>query len=141
MLVIYLSPLFVFLPALSRARKFARLEYAALVARHGRAVRERWINGRKPVVEDEPLLQAPEIGPVADTLSMYDAVKRMRPVPVGKTSLIAVLVPAIIPMIVSCPARPLKEMFCSAPQGPHLGDGEHHRAGSPAAVLHSRWRT
>jgi hypothetical protein len=111
MLVIYLSPLFVFFPALSRVRKFARLEYAALVARHGRAVRERWING-KEVVADEPLLQAPEIGPVADTLSLYDAVKRMRPVPVGKTSLIAVLVPAIIPMIVVVALRvPVKDML------------------------------
>ena len=111
MLVIYLSPLFVFFPALSRVRKFARLEYAALVARHGRAVRERWIKGRE-VVADEPLLQAPEIGPVADTLSLYDAVKRMRPVPVGKTSLIAVLVPAIIPMIVVVALRvPVKDML------------------------------
>ena len=49
MLVIYLSPLFVFMPALTQVRKHARLEYAALVARHGRAVRERWINGREVV--------------------------------------------------------------------------------------------
>ncbi len=112
-LVIFLSPLFVYLPVLLRTRKFARLEYAALVARHGRAVRERWING-KPVVEDEPLLQAQEIGPVADTISMYDAVERMRPVPVDKTSLIAVLVPAIIPMILVVALRvPLKEMILS----------------------------
>lgn len=112
-LVIFLSPLFVYLPVLARTRKFARLEYAALVARHGRAVRERWING-KPVVEDEPLLEAQEIGPVADTISMYDAVERMRPVPVDKTSLIAVLVPAIIPMVLVVALRvPLKEMILS----------------------------
>jgi hypothetical protein len=111
MLVIYLSPLFVFSPALSRVRTFARLEYAALVARHGRAVRERWING-KEVVEDEPLLQAPEIGPVADTLSLYDAVRRMRPVPVGKTSFLSVLVPAVIPMIVVVALRvPIKDLL------------------------------
>jgi hypothetical protein len=111
MLVIYLAPLFVFFPALSRVRKYARLEYAALVARHGRAVRERWIDGRE-VVEHEPLLQAPEIGPVADTLSLYDAVKRMRPVPVGKTSFLSVLVPAIIPMIVVVALRvPVKDML------------------------------
>lgn len=111
MLVIYLSPLFVFLPALSRVRKFARLEYAALVARHGRAVRERWIEG-KEVVEYEPLLQAPEIGPVADTLALYDAVKRMRPVPVGRASFFSVLVPAIVPMIVVVALRvPIKDLL------------------------------
>lgn len=110
-LVIFLSPLLVFFPALSRARRAAKLEYAALVARHGRAVRERWIRG-KEVVEDEPLLQAPEIGPVADTLSLYDAVKRMRPVPVGKTSFMSVLVPAIVPMIVVVALRvPIKDLL------------------------------
>ncbi len=110
---VFLAPLLVFAPALARTRKFARLEYSALVARHGRAVRERWING-KPVVEDEALLSAPEIGPVADTISMYDAVARMRPLPVGRTSLLSVLVPAIVPMFVVVALRiPIKDVFLS----------------------------
>ena len=112
-MVLFLSPLLVFAPPLARARKLARLDYAALVARHGRAVRERWING-KPVVTEQPLLDAPEIGPVADTIAMYDAVARMRPVPVGRFSLIAVLVPAIVPMIIVIALRvPIKELLIS----------------------------
>jgi hypothetical protein len=76
-------------------------------------VRERWINGR-PVVEDEPLLQAPEIGPVADTIAMYDAVARIRPLPVGRTSLLVVLIPAIIPMLVVVTLRiPVREIILS----------------------------
>ena len=46
---------------------------------------------------------------------MYDAVERMRPVPVDKTSLFAVLVPAIIPMILVVALRvPVKDMILSS---------------------------
>ena len=112
-LIVFLAPLLVFTPALARTRRFAKLEYSALVARHGRAVRERWINGQ-PVVDAQPLLEAPEIGPVADTISMYDAVARISPLPVGRTSLLAVLIPAIIPMIVVVTLRiPIRDMVLS----------------------------
>jgi hypothetical protein len=111
LLLLFFAPLLVFLPALVQARRAGKLEYAALVALHGRAVRERWINGR-PVVDAKALLEAPEIGPVADTISMYDAVARMRPVPVGRVSLMSVLVPAIIPMLVVIALRiPIKDLL------------------------------
>lgn len=111
MLLGFLAPLLVFTPVLLVTRRQAKLEYSALVARHGRAVREKWIEG-KPVAQAEPLLTAPEIGPVADTISLYEAVARMRPLPVGKTSLTAILVPAIIPMIVVVAIRvPIKELL------------------------------
>ena len=112
-LLVFLAPLLVFVPALARSRKVAMLQYGALVARHGRAVRARWIDG-DPVMNDEPLLEAPEIGPVADTLSMYDSVVRMRAIPVGKASLIAVLIPAIIPILVVVSLRiPIKSLILS----------------------------
>ena len=80
--------------------------------------------------QDEPLLEAPEIGPVADTLSLYDAVKRMRPVPVGKTSFFSVLVPAIVPMIVVIAMRvPIKEHAAHPAQGAHLSLGGRHYFG------------
>ena len=108
--LVFLSPLLCFTPALAKAKRDGKLEYAALIARHGRAVRERWIEGQ-PVVDAEPLLEAPEIGPVADTISMYDAVARIRPLPIGRISLMSVLIPAIIPMIVVISLRvPIKEL-------------------------------
>jgi hypothetical protein len=45
------------------------------------------------------LLDAPELGPVADTLSLYEAVTKMRTAPIGKTALFAVALPAAIPMV------------------------------------------
>ena len=96
-LVVYLSPYLVFAGPLGRAKKQALLDYGALVARHGAGVRRKWILGAPK--EDEPLLSAPEIGPVADTLSLYDAVQRMRPIPLGKAAILAIAVPVLIPFI------------------------------------------
>jgi hypothetical protein len=96
-LVVYLAPYLVFAGPLGRAKKQALLEYGALIARHGAAVHDKWIRGdAKP---EEPLLAAPEIGPVADTVGLYDAVQRMRPVPLGKTALVAIALPVVIPFL------------------------------------------
>jgi hypothetical protein len=96
---IFLAPLAVFAPVLARWKKQALLDYAALVGEHGRAVHARWIE-RRPVKEENPLLAAPEIGPVADTLAIYEAVARMQSVPIGKKSLIPILVPAVVPILI-----------------------------------------
>ncbi len=97
MLVIFLGPLLLFSPPLRRLKRRSLLEYGALVGQHGWLVQQRWILGER--VEDKGLLDAPELGPVADTISMYEAVKRIKPVPLGKQSLVAIVVPALLPMI------------------------------------------
>lgn len=96
-LVVFLLPLAAFAGPLKRARRQALLDYGALVGRHGRLVRERWIEG-KPV-PDDAVLSAPELGPVADTIAAYDAVKAMRTVPVGKTGIIPLAAAAAVPML------------------------------------------
>src|SRR5262249_55223185 len=77
-LVLFLAPLLPWLRPLSAAKRRAELEYGAMVARHGRLVRRRWIEHE--AVEDD-ILSAPEIGPVADTITLYDAARNMRPLP------------------------------------------------------------
>ena len=67
------------------------------MGQHGWLVQRRWILGEP--VEDKGLLEAPELGPVADTIAMYEAVKRIKPVPLGKQSLLAIIIPALLPMI------------------------------------------
>ncbi|MGH8698453.1 MAG: hypothetical protein ACREVS_18355, partial [Burkholderiales bacterium] len=89
--LVMIAPLVSFAPVLGRAKRRALAEYGALVARHGRLVRERWIEGKDP--KDAGLLEAPEIGPVADTIALYEAVARARTVPIGKRTLIAILLP------------------------------------------------
>ncbi len=95
--VLFLSPLLIFLPKLSAAKRKARLDYGALIGNHGRLVHKRWI--RQESIPDDSLLQAPELGPVADTMSLYQAVIQMRMAPIGKAAIISIAVPAAIPLL------------------------------------------
>jgi hypothetical protein len=97
LLVIFLGPFLLFSTPLRQLKRRSLLAYGALVGQHGWLVQKRWILGEP--VEDKGLLEAPELGPVADTITMYEAVKRIKPVPLGKQSLLAVVIPALLPMI------------------------------------------
>jgi hypothetical protein len=97
LLVIFLGPFLLFSAPLLQLKRRSLLAYGALVGEHGWLVQRRWILGEP--VEDKGLLEAPELGPVADTITMYEAVKRIKPVPLGKQSLLAVIIPALLPMI------------------------------------------
>jgi hypothetical protein len=109
-LVIFLAPLLVWARPLGAAKRRALLEYGTLVGRHGRLVRRRWIL-REPV-EDEALLDAPEIGPVADTLALYEAVRKLRTIPISRESLLAIALPALVPMLpVVAIEIPLRELL------------------------------
>jgi hypothetical protein len=72
--------------------------------------RRRWILGETRA--GDALLQALEIGPVADTLALYDAVRRMQVVPFGKSTLIGIAVPTLIPILVLLSTQvPIKEVL------------------------------
>ncbi|HEX2446212.1 MAG TPA: hypothetical protein VHJ77_19850 [Vicinamibacterales bacterium] len=115
-LVVFLAPYLMFSGPLLRARRQALLDYGALVARHGAAVRGKWILGE--VKPDEPLLSAPEIGPVADTITLYEAVSRMRPVPIGAVGLLAIAVPVALPFLgVLAVQIPVKDMLLELAKG------------------------
>jgi hypothetical protein len=105
-----LAPLLALAPHLLAARKEALPAYASLVGEQGRLVHRRWILREK--VEDNPLLDAPEIGPVADAAALYDAVGQMRVVPIGKVALLAVLGPIAVPLLaVAALQVPLRELL------------------------------
>jgi hypothetical protein len=110
--VLFVLPLAAFAGPLKRAKKQALLDYGALVGRHGRLVHERWIQGKS--VGDDALLAAPELGPVADTAAVYDAVKAMRALPVGKAAVIPLAVAAVAPMIAVLALQvPVKDLVLS----------------------------
>lgn len=96
-LLVFLAPLLVFVGPLAAAKKRALLDYGALVGRQGALVRRRWILGEETA--DEELLRAPEIGPVADAATLFEAVKQMRPGPIGKSALLGIVLPAIVPFL------------------------------------------
>ena len=107
--VLFLLPLGAFIGPLARAKRRALHDYGVLVARHGRLVHQRWIEG-KPTQDD--LLDAPEIGPVADTAAIYQAVRAMRPVPVTAAAILPLALAAALPMIaVLSVYMPIKEIL------------------------------
>jgi hypothetical protein len=109
-IVVCVAPLLALARPLAAAKRRALLEYGALVGKHGRLVRQRWILGEK--LTDDGLIQAAEIGPVADTLALYEAVRRMQAVPFGKTTLIGIAVPTLVPILVLLSTQvPIKEVL------------------------------
>jgi len=110
LLLIFALPYLVWVAKLSASKKQALLEYGSLVGDHGRLVKRRWIE--KAPVKDDELLSAPELGPVADTVALYDAVRNMRAFPLGKQALLALAVPIAIPMLsVIALQIPIKEIL------------------------------
>jgi hypothetical protein len=108
-LVLFLAPLVLFAARFGPAKRRALLDYGALVGEHGRRVRRRWILGEK--VADDGRLDAPELGPVADTLTLYEAVQKMRPIPIGRRAVVAIALPAVIPILVVLALQiPLKSL-------------------------------
>jgi hypothetical protein len=97
MLAIFLGPFLLFSAPLRQLKRRSLLEYGALVGEHGWLVQKRWILGEP--VEDQGLLGAPELGPVADTVSMYEAVERIKMAPLGMQSVLAIVAPVLLPMI------------------------------------------
>jgi hypothetical protein len=96
-LILFLAPLLLWAPTLAAAKRRGLLEYGSLVGEHGRLVRRRWIQ-REPIA-DHSLLGAQEIGPVADTISLYESVRKLRAVPIGRSSLLTILLAAGVPML------------------------------------------
>ncbi len=96
-LLVLLAPQLGFTSALLRARLHGILDYGQLLARHGGLVRRRWI--LREQVPDDPVLDAPELGPVGDINALYDAVARMRAVPIGLRSILAPVLVVLTPWL------------------------------------------
>ncbi|GMU54932.1 MAG: hypothetical protein AMXMBFR33_40780 [Candidatus Xenobia bacterium] len=107
-----LIPMVAFVPPLVLLKRHGLLHYGALAARHGRLVQRRWLHAEEISPQEERLLQAQELGPVADVVSLFEAVERIRIVPLSRLSILPLAVAAALPMLVVIGTRiPLKEMF------------------------------
>ena len=105
-----LLPFLSFMGVMMQVKKEALRQYGELIARHGRLVHERWIAGKD--VPDDPLLDAPELGPVADITAPYELISAMRPVPLTLDSLLPLVIAAIAPMLVLASLRmPIQEVL------------------------------
>ncbi len=104
-------PLLLFVRPLRDMAYDAYDDYSALLVRYGQGVHARWID-RKPVDDDEGLLSAPEIGPVADVNALFEAVANIRPLQIGREMLIKLAVVALVPFLpVLLMTMPLEELI------------------------------
>ncbi|HZZ11581.1 MAG TPA: hypothetical protein VFE79_12905 [Paraburkholderia sp.] len=95
--VIFLLPFIPFAIPLGKLKREALLSYGSLVGHHGRFVHRRWIGDE--AIGSPAILDAPELGPVADVQTLFDAIRRMRKMPVGKLGFMAIAVPAALPLL------------------------------------------
>jgi hypothetical protein len=108
-LVVFLMPLLLLGRNLWAFKHRSLLQYATLIGQQGRLVDEKWIRGHN--VGEPAILAAPEIGPVADAITLYDAVSRIRVVPVGLQAVLPLLVAALLPMLpVAAIEIPVKDL-------------------------------
>jgi hypothetical protein len=117
--LLLLAPLFALAPALRSARREALPGYAALVAHQGRMVHRAWIAGDGPAGPDgQPEIEPAGVGPIADAATMYEIVRSMRPLPIGKATLAGIAVPILVPFLavvaVQIPVRELLMMIVKA---------------------------
>ena len=96
-LIVFMGPLLLFSRNLRHCKHRALMQYSALVGEQGRLVYRKWIFGQD--VGEPPILDSPELGCVADTNTIFDAVEKMRVVPLGKEALIPLVLAIAIPMI------------------------------------------
>jgi|SRR5579863_4687452 len=101
-LVMVLGPLALFSAQLFRAKRRGELSYGELASRHNRLFGQRWFGGQSP----EPLGD-PSFSSLADLGTSYGAISRMRPLPIGRLTLILLvavcLAPAIPALLVGVP--------------------------------------
>jgi hypothetical protein len=106
---LFVGPLMVFAPQLSRAKRAGLQEYGTLAQEYVRAFDTKWLRGR-PV--DEPMLGSADLQSLADLGNSFEIVREMRIVPVSKEAVfqlgVATLVP-IAPLVLTL--MPLEELL------------------------------
>ena len=107
---IFLSPWLAFMPKLKKFRRQSNFHYGALMTKYGQLVDRRWIKGE--TLQNDELLSAPEIGPVADITSLFKVVEEIRTIPLRKKAIVQLVVAALLPLIpVFAIGMPIKELL------------------------------
>jgi hypothetical protein len=96
--IIFLVPLMPLALLLGKVKRQAIFDYGSIVGHHGRLVHRRWVLSEE--IGSPAILDAPELGPVADVQSIFASVLHMRKFPISKLGAAAIAVPAAIPVLI-----------------------------------------
>jgi hypothetical protein len=109
-LLVFLLPLTVFTPAMTRAKLKSMHEYGAFAVLHNRLFDEKWVQGGHR--KGEVPLGVPEISSLADLGSACDVLYRMRVVPFDPADAVALGLAALVPLApLALTAFPISKMF------------------------------
>ena len=112
MLILFNGPLLIVARNIRAFKRTKLLEYSALVGNHGDLVYRKWI--RNQDIGEPDLLNAPELGPTVDISSIYESVAKMRFAPIGKASVVPIVVGCLLPILpVFAIEIPIKQMLLS----------------------------
>ena len=89
------GPLMVFMPVLARAKRAGLREYGMFAQRYVQAFDRKWLRGKRA---DDERLGSADIQSLADLGNSFAIVRGMRMVPIDKTTLIGLAIPAVLPM-------------------------------------------
>jgi hypothetical protein len=110
LLAVFLSPLFAVAPALRATRRRAYFDYGALVGRVDAEFNRRWIQDRNAAASD--VLDRSDFSSLADAATVFATASRVRGVPISKLSILAILIPALIPMLIVLSTQvPIKDIL------------------------------
>jgi len=102
-----LGPLALFSRKLLRAKRRGELSYGELASRHNRLFGQRWFGGQSPAPLGDPSFSS-----LADLSTGYGLISRMRPLPIGRLSLVLLLVVCLAPAVPALLAGvPLNDML------------------------------
>lgn len=106
-IAVTLGPLVPFVGHLLRVKRLGKLDYGRLATRHNQEFGDRWLG---PPVGSP--LGDPSISSLADLGTSYGVIDRLRPLPIGRHSLVALLVVCAAPALPALAAHvPLREML------------------------------
>jgi len=95
--LLFLGPLLVFVPLLSRTRRQGLREFSSLAGVYNYSFAEKWIRGKAP--EGEPLLGSSDIQSLADLGNSYQFARQMKLFPFSLQEIIKLSVIAALPML------------------------------------------
>jgi hypothetical protein len=100
MLILFLGPLFMFSPALGRAKRWGLYQYAALGGAYTTAFQHKWIeSGAGERGEREPLLGSADIQSLADLAGSFEVVRQMRTYPFDPRVVMVLTAAAVSPLL------------------------------------------
>lgn len=94
MIMIFVGPILVFTPLLSRFRRQALLKYGVFAGGHNRRFEEKWLHEHR---HREDALGTPDISSLSDMGAVYAQVRSMRSIPAGRETFLPLFIAIGLP--------------------------------------------